>query len=91
MDRLDEAEAVYAEFLPIMKRVLGPEHPMTLNTGTDRARAAVLSGRFTDGIAMLEATLEVQTRVFGADNQTTLNTSRMLSGLRAMLASDRDL
>jgi hypothetical protein len=29
--------------------------------------------------------------VFGADNQTTLNTSRMLSGLRAMLASDRDL
>ena len=39
-------------------------------------------------LTMLEATLEVQTRVFGADNPTTLNTFRMLPGLRAMLASD---
>lgn len=97
--RHDEALSIYLEFLPIMKRVLGQEHPQTLNMITDYARclfeiAAHMNrlrsrAEAAKAVAMLESNLAVQQRVQGRDHMDTLRTASSDSAASLAARDDR--
>jgi hypothetical protein len=66
--------AIHRETLEVQKRVLGPEHPSTLNTATSLANALNTQGQYAEAAAMHEATLEVRERVLGITHPDTLTT-----------------
>jgi hypothetical protein len=45
LQRFDEAEAVFSECVPITKRVLGPDHHVTLLAVNGHAKCIALAGR----------------------------------------------
>ena len=69
----------FAALLPISERVLGPEHPDTLNT---RANLAHWTGEAGDPAAARDqfaALLPISERVQGAEHPDTLNTRANLA------------
>ena len=62
--RFDDAERLYAQTLELSRRVLGPEHPDTLNTTHYLARIYKERGRF-EAQDLHAQTLEVKCRVLG--------------------------
>jgi hypothetical protein len=69
--------------LPTMRRVLGPEHPLTLKTTCSLASSVFEAdnGRSAEAKVMLLDALKVQERVYGRENPDTLDTARALAML----------
>jgi uncharacterized low-complexity protein len=77
--RCGEAKTMYRETLAVQQRVLGPEHPDTLNTATSLAIAVFTQGKYGESEAMYRETLAVQQRVLGSEHPSTLNTANFLA------------
>ena len=68
------ALALFEALLPDQTRVVGPDHPETLNT---RSNVASCTGRVGDArraLALFEALLPDRERVLGSDHPDTLST-----------------
>jgi len=55
-----DAETVLRELLPVMRRVLGSEHPRTLVTNGNMAHVLAARGKYAKAETMLCEVLEVQ-------------------------------
>ena len=91
--RYAEADAMYAESAPIVKRAYGPKHELTLSMISDHARCVAQIGmsregrvRLAEAEEMLVETLAVQKRVLGAMHETTIRTTRTLADTRKAVA-----
>ena len=76
---LDEAEPLWQETLTGMKRVLGPEHPATLQSSVARARCFLGAGRIKEAIALTSETFETCRRVMGSEHPQTLKAGQFLA------------
>jgi tetratricopeptide (TPR) repeat protein len=76
-----EAEALHGQALEISRRVLGPEHPDTLNGMYWMATATALEGRPVEAEALYRQVLEVRRRTLGSEHPDTLT---VLTGLASM-------
>jgi hypothetical protein len=68
-----------AELLPIRDRVLGTDHPNTLNTRHNLAHWTGQAGDPASARDMLTELLPTRERVLGTDHPSTLNTRRRLA------------
>ena len=73
-----EAEAEFRQVLDARMRILGPDHPQTLGTRYNLARALADQGRAPEAEAEFRQLLDVELRVFGPDHRATLATRRQL-------------
>jgi hypothetical protein len=80
-----EALAMYVEHMPVMKRVLGPDHVIVLLASVSYARALLCCGRFVEAEAMLAETLAVMTRVLGAEHPYTRFTVERMTMVRGFM------
>jgi len=69
---LSEAEKLSSEALAIQRRVLGPEHPDTLNSMIYLAMDLALQGRYPEAEKLERDTLAIQQRVLGPEHADTL-------------------
>ncbi|MBH0779362.1 caspase, EACC1-associated type [Nocardia bovistercoris] len=69
------------------RRVLGPAHAHTLDTGDNLARAYSAAGRVADSVELYEVTLDQRRRVLGPTHPHTLDTGDNLA--RAYSAAGR--
>jgi tetratricopeptide (TPR) repeat protein/tRNA A-37 threonylcarbamoyl transferase component Bud32 len=67
-----EAVRVHKRAWAVCKRVLGPEHPDTIRSMTNLARAHALAYRTAEGIPLLEQALRLQKATLGSDHPDTL-------------------
>jgi hypothetical protein len=58
----DEALAIYIQIMPVIKRVLGPDHGLVLHVLVNYAMALASCGRLVEAEAMLVDTLPAVTR-----------------------------
>ena len=65
----------------IRRRVLGPEHPDTLNAQRLLARLEMYQGDYADAEKLLRVTYDGQKRVLGAEHLDSLQTASTLGGL----------
>jgi non-specific serine/threonine protein kinase/serine/threonine-protein kinase len=65
----------------IQTRVLGPEHPTTLNSQRLLARLYEYQGHYPEAEKLLKATLDREKRVLGPEHADTLRTAGTLGGL----------
>jgi hypothetical protein len=70
---------MYRETLAVLQRVLGPEHPDTLNTAINLAIALESQGKYGEAETMLRETIAVQERVLESEHPETLNTTNKLA------------
>ena len=61
------------------ERLLGPDHPDTLNSRNSLAIAYRAAGRTAEAISLHEQTLAIRERVLGLDHPSTLNSRNNLS------------
>ena len=66
-----EAVDMFEKARAIRQTALGPDHPYTLDTGTELADAYRLAGRTAQAVELNEATLRVLEAKFGADDPNT--------------------
>ena len=66
-----EAEQIGSEVLDIRRRVLGPDHPLTLRSMSNLADSLTKLGNWTDAEKLLRQALEIQRRVLGPDHPDT--------------------
>ena len=85
--RHGEAEKLLCETLPIMKRVMGPEHDLTLTTMTSLAEAINAQGRHAQADKLIDDVLETRQRKLGPTHQHTIRTMCV----RANLFADQEL
>jgi tetratricopeptide (TPR) repeat protein len=79
-----EAATIYREKLAVQQRVLGADHPRTLNTANNLAGALYAQGKYSEAATMIRETFAVKQRVLGADHPSTLRTATNLAdALRA--------
>jgi serine/threonine-protein kinase len=74
-----EAEQQAKVALETRRRVLGPEHPHTLQSMTSVAFAYSLQGRHAEAEALLRETLGIQTRVLGLEHADTAKSMFVLA------------
>jgi serine/threonine-protein kinase len=67
-----EAEQQAKRALETRRRVLGPEHPDTLQSMTSLAQASSRQGRLAEAEALHRETLDIQKRVLGPEHPDTL-------------------
>jgi hypothetical protein len=79
--RAADAEAEYRQVLDIRQRVLGPEHPSTLETRHEIAGMMVEQGRAADAEAEYRQVLDIRQRVLGPEHPSTRLTVEMLKDL----------
>ena len=77
--RFDDAVELYEQVLADRMRVLGPDHPNTLETRNNLAGAYDDIGRFSEAIELYERVLADQERVLGPDHPDTLTTRNNLA------------
>jgi tetratricopeptide (TPR) repeat protein len=77
--RYGEAETMYRETLAVRQRVLGSEHPETLQTANDLAIALYAQGKYGEAEPMHRETLAVRQRVLGSEHPEMLNTAYNLA------------
>jgi hypothetical protein len=65
--------------LPVVRRVLGPEHPDTLGTAANLAGVLNDLGEHAEAAATLREVLDVVTRVLGAEHPSTLQKANNLA------------
>jgi len=68
--------------LPILERVLGPEHPDTLTTRNNLAYWRGRAGDAAGAVAALTELLPIRERVLGPEHPDTLTTRNNLALLR---------
>jgi hypothetical protein len=71
--------------LAARERVLGPDHPDTLNSRNNLADAYVAADRAAEAIPLHERTLADRERVLGPDHPDTLTSRDNLAAARAAL------
>jgi eukaryotic-like serine/threonine-protein kinase len=72
--KYSQAEALEIQTLEIRKRVLGPEHPYTLQSMTNLANVYLYEGKFPQAEALYTQALEIQKRVVGPEHPDTAAT-----------------
>jgi tetratricopeptide (TPR) repeat protein len=72
MRRDDPAEAMFRELLPLHEKALGGEHPDTLATRNNLARAINAQGRSAEAEAMYRELLPLLEKVLGGAHHNTL-------------------
>ena len=83
-----EAELIEGEVLGVRRRVLGEEHPDTLNSEYNVALLISDLGQYAEAERMLQATLEARRRVLGTGHPDTLNTAQELEYMRSQCAEE---
>ncbi|MGA7925400.1 MAG: tetratricopeptide repeat protein [Candidatus Sulfotelmatobacter sp.] len=78
--RYSEAEKLERETLDIQRRVLGPEHSLTLHSMTNLALALEHQGRIPEAEQEFREELEIPRRVFGPEHSLTLLTLQLDAG-----------
>jgi tetratricopeptide (TPR) repeat protein len=89
LDHPADAERYYREALDIRRRVLGPEHPLTVTAINDLANSLSDQGRYGDAIQLNENALAIRVRLYGPDSPLTAASLYNLACLAA-LASQPD-
>jgi Tetratricopeptide repeat len=84
-DSAAQAIAVGEPLLPDSERVLGPDHPDTLNSRNNLAHAYGAAGRAAEAIPLHQRTLADYERILGPDHPDTLNSRDNLAAARAAL------
>ena len=74
-----QAIAVGEPLAEDLERLLGPDHPDTLNSRNSLAAAYLAAGRVADAIALFELTLAVLQRQLGPDHPDTLTSQNNLA------------
>jgi hypothetical protein len=69
--RYEEAESLNVQVIEIKKKVLGEEHPNTLNTMSNLAHTWEAEGRFADALALRGSCAQARQRVLGPDHTYT--------------------
>ncbi|WNI30070.1 caspase, EACC1-associated type [Streptomyces sp. ITFR-6] len=87
--RADEASALYKEVAEARSRVLGPEHPYTLETLDNLAASYDDVGRTQEALRLREWVAEARTRVLGPDHPDTLATFHHLAASYSFLGRNR--
>ena len=62
-----------------LERLLGPDHPDTLNSRNSLAAAYLAAGRVAEAIPLFEQTLAVRRRMLGSDDPETLTSQNNLA------------
>ena len=70
--REDEAISLYEQALAARERVLGPDHPSTLQSRSNLATAYRAAGRLDEATSLHEQTLAARERVLGPDHPDTV-------------------
>ena len=78
-DSTPQAIAVGEPLVADLERLLGPDHPDTLNSRNSLAAAYLVAGRVAEAIHLFEQTLSVQQRLLGADDPETLTSQNNLA------------
>ena len=76
---LEEAIKLYQLNLAERERLLGPDHPGTLNSRGNLAAAYLATGRAAEAIPLLEQTLAGRQRVLGRDHPDTQTSRKNLA------------
>jgi hypothetical protein len=76
---------VFQEYLPVMKRVFGRDHQLTLQTTANYAASLAESGRLAEAETMLVEALDGQRRVLGEGHPSTVHTAQLLAIVRSDL------
>ena len=75
---------MFRELLDLQRRVLGPEHPSTLNTMDNLAASLLGQGKHAEAEQMFRELLDVQRRVLGPEHPDTLATVSNLASLNSI-------
>ncbi|WP_326664329.1 tetratricopeptide repeat protein [Streptomyces canus] len=78
-----EAEPLFREVLQVQERVLGSDHPDTLTTRHDIARAVAERGDTAEAERLYREVLQVRERVLGSDHPNTLTTRHEIARMVA--------
>ena len=76
-----EAEALFSQTLEIQRRVLGPEHPDTLNSMNNLASVYYSQGKYAQAEALDSQILEIRRRVLGPEHPDTLASMNNLANV----------
>ena len=92
--KFSEARAFTREQMELAKRVLGSDHPATLDFQWSLCRAftldnSVSADQLVEVATMLEKAVKTAQRVFGREHPRTYNVSRALAGTRSEIARRR--
>ena len=78
-DSTPQAIAVGEPLIADLERLLGPDHPDTLNSRNSLAAAYLAAGRVADAIPLFEQTLAARERLLGPDHSDTLTSQNNLA------------
>src|SRR5271166_303547 len=78
-DSTPQAISVGEPLTADLERLLGPDHPDTLNSRNSLAAAYLAAGRVTDAIPLFEQTLAGRERLLGPDHSDTLTSRNNLA------------
>jgi tetratricopeptide (TPR) repeat protein len=78
-DSAAQAIVIGEQLLADQERILGPDHPYTLNARNSLALAYRAAGRTAEAISLDEQTLAVRERLLGPDHPDTLTSRRNLA------------
>ena len=78
-DSTPQAIAVGEPLAEDLERLLGPDHPDTLNSRNSLAAAYLAAGRVTEAIPLFEQILGVRQRMLGSDDPDTLTSQNNLA------------
>jgi DNA-directed RNA polymerase specialized sigma24 family protein len=78
-DSTPQAIAVGEPLTEDLERLLGPDHPDTLNSRNSLAAAYLAAGRVAEAIPLFEQTLAVRQRTLGPDDPETLTSRNNLA------------
>src|SRR5271166_4872415 len=78
-DSTPQAVSVGEPLIADLERLLGPDHPDTLNSRNSLAAAYLAAGRVADAIPLFEQTLAGRERLLGPDHSDTLTSRNNLA------------
>jgi RNA polymerase sigma factor (sigma-70 family) len=78
-DSTPQAVAVGEPLAADLERLLGPDHPDTLNSWNSLAAAYLAAGRVAEAIPLFERTLAMRQRMLGPDDPETLTSQNNLA------------
>jgi tetratricopeptide (TPR) repeat protein len=83
-DSVPQAIVLGEPLIPDLDRILGPDHPDTMNARNGLATAYHAAGRTADAIPLVRQTLATRERLLGADHPSTLaSRNNLASAYRA--------
>ncbi len=85
LGRPEEADAVYAELIPLAEADLGAEHPFTLGMSLSRAVALARLGDFRGALGAYERVREISSRVEGDRSKDVASASLSIVHAKAEL------